>query len=67
MDLLRELVDGDVGGGADENLAGVHLGEVVDDRSGRDCLSGSGRSLASRMLRLSVVPKVEKKKVHEPG
>lgn len=45
VDLLGELVDGDVGGGADEDLAGVHLGEVVDDRSRGDGLAGSRRSL----------------------
>jgi hypothetical protein len=47
VDLLGELVDGDVRGGADEDLAGVHLGEVIDDRGGGDCLSGTGRSLSS--------------------
>lgn len=45
VDLLRELIDGDVGGGANEHLASVHLGEVIDDGSGSDRLSGPGGSL----------------------
>jgi hypothetical protein len=45
VDLLGELVDGNIRRGADKDLAGVHLGEVVDDRGGGDGFSGSGRTL----------------------
>lgn len=43
--LLGELIDGNVGRGTDEDLAGVHLGEVVDDGGRGDGLAGSGRAL----------------------
>jgi len=45
VDLLGELVDGDVGGSTDEDLSGVHFGEVIDDGGGGDGLSSSGRTL----------------------
>jgi len=46
--LLCELVDGDVGGGADERLALVLLGEVVDDGGGGDRLARAGGALHYR-------------------
>jgi len=45
MDLFTQVVDSDVRGSTDEHLSWVHLGEVVDDRSGCDGLSCTGRSL----------------------
>lgn len=45
VNLFGQLVDCDVGWGADEDLARIHLGEVIDDGSGRDGLAGSRRPL----------------------
>ena len=45
MYLLRELVDGDVGWGADEDLPAGLLGQVVDDGGRGDRLARAGRSL----------------------
>ena len=45
VDLLGELVDGDVRWSAHKDLAGVHFGEVIDDGGRGDGLSGAGRAL----------------------
>ena len=45
VDLFRELVDSDVRGSADKDLAGVHFGKVVDDGGGGDGLARAGRTL----------------------
>lgn len=51
VDLLGELVDGDVGGGGNEDLTGVHLREMVDDGGRGDGLSGTGGTLSTRPRR----------------
>ena len=48
VDLLGELVDGDVGRRADERLALILLGEVVHDGGGGDRLARAGRALHDR-------------------
>ena len=45
LDLLRELVHGDVGGGAHDHLPEVLLRELVHDRRGCHRFSGSRRAL----------------------
>lgn len=45
MDLLRELIHRDVRRSADEDLARIHLCEMIDDRRRGDGLSGTGRAL----------------------
>lgn len=52
MNLLTEVVDGHVRGRTHKDLSGVHLGEVVDDRSRRHSLSGTWRALNKRQLLL---------------
>ena len=53
MYLFGELVNCDVGWRADEDLALVHLREMIDDRCGRDGLASAGRTLneAERLLK----------------
>ena len=52
VDLLRELINGNIGRCAHEDLTRVHLREVIDDRGGSNGLACSGRSLdeAERLL-----------------
>ena len=45
MDLLRQLIDGNVRGCADEHLTRVHLCQMVHDRCRSDCLAGSRGAL----------------------
>ena len=45
MDLLRQLVDGNIGWCADEDLAWVHFCEMIDDGGGGDGLSSTRRTL----------------------
>jgi len=55
VQLLRQLVHGDVAGRADEPLAAQHLHQLVDERGRRDGLAGAGRALArSRMAGCTV-------------
>lgn len=52
VDLFRELVDSDIGRRTDEDLAGVHLCKVVDNRGGRHGLARTRGPLneADRLL-----------------
>ena len=45
VDLLREMVDSHVGRGRHENLALVHLGEVIHDARRSNCLARPRRAL----------------------
>lgn len=45
VDLFRQLVDGDVRRRANEDLTGVHLGKMIDDRGGGHGLAGTRRTL----------------------
>lgn len=52
VDLFRELINGNVGGGANENLARIHLRQMIHDRCRGNRLSCTRRSLdkAKRFL-----------------
>ena len=41
VDLLGQLIHGDVRRGADQDLSLVLLGEMVDEGGGSDCLAGA--------------------------
>ena len=53
VDLFSELIDGDVRRRADEDLARIHLGEVINNRSRSNGFASARRSLdqADRLLK----------------